>query len=466
MKTRLVHICIALCFPLLASCASLFYSGYAANEYNAKVRVLADGKRVSVAPRAGKRVVNLWRILKDYPEAEIVLGGDVVIADAPAKDMTIPAFRLDGQGHTVKLGLFPLLRKTDVNVKNVVFECGGATERILYAIGADEGKGFVVKNCVFKNPTEKNAVCARKYGNVVIEDCTIEGNLNQNSIRTERSTVQVLIYECNGSIIVRNNYIHHCFGIAIDGIGFSANNANRVLIENNRIDMVSNGGIVFAGGEVWNAIVRNNSISNTHCLGKQFEGESNGALNSAINFHGFRNAVVEDNRIMNCPNSVCFDFDGSISGGKKVEKGTGLIVRRNVCENVGGIALFVIKDVEFKENVFSNPLNNEFPRYLAITGASDVLVSDNQFSLSSGSVKSFYPISVSDIGNVESGFIKIGGNKLITDGTIFVFVNKIFKGECQVGENEIVSPYSTASVVNNSKARVTIPKSKKIVWYR
>lgn len=466
MKTLLVHICIALCFPLLGSCASLFYSGYAANEYNAKVRVLADGKRISVSPRSAKRAVNLWRILKDYPDAEIVLGGDVVIADAPAKDMTIPAFRLDGQGHTVKLGLFPLLRKTDVNVKNVVFECGGATERILYAIGADERNDFVLRNCVFRNPTEKNTVCARKYGNVVIEDCTIDGNLNQNSIRTEQSNVQVLIYECNGSVAVRNNYIHHCFGIAIDGIGFSANNANRVLIENNRIDMVSNGGIVFAGGEVWNATVRNNSISNTHCLGKQFEGESNGALNSAINIHGFRNAVVEDNRITNCPNSACFDFDGSVSGGKKVEKGTGLVVRRNVCENVGGIALFVIKDVEFKDNVLSNNRDNESPRFLSISGASNVEVSGNKFLLTSKSSSTFYPITLSDIGEVKSGKVKVVDNTMDTNGKIFVFVNREFKGECQIDENEIISPHTTASVVNNSKAKVTIPKSKKIVWYK
>lgn len=466
MKTRLFHIFFALCLPLLGSCASFFYSGYAANEYNAKVRVQADGKRVNVTPQAKGRSVNLWRILKDYPDAEIVLGGDVVIADAPAKDMTIPAFRLDGQGHTVKLGLFPLLRKTDVNVKNVVFDCGGATERILYAIGADESKGFVVKNCVFKNPTEKNAVCARKYGNVVIEDCTIEGNLNQNSIRTEQSTVQVLIYECNGSVAIRNNYIHHCFGIAIDGIGFSANKDNRVLIENNRIDMVSNGGIVFAGGEVWNATVRNNIISNTHCLGKQFEGESDGALNSAINFHGFRNAVVEDNKITNCPNSACFDFDGSVAGGKKVEKGTGLVVRRNVCENVGGIALFVIKDVEFKDNVLTNPRDNKSSRYLAITGASDVEVSSNRFRLVSSSSSTFYPITLSDIGEVKSGNVRVVDNTMETNGKIFVFVNRQFSGACQIDENEIISPHATASVVNNSKAKVTIPKSKKIVWYK
>ena len=466
MKTRFAHICLALCFPLLGSCASLFFSSYAANEYNAKVRVLASGKQVSVAPKAKGRSVNLWRVLKDYPDAEIVLGGDIIVADAPAKDMTIPSFRLDGKNHTVKLGLFPLLRKTDVNVRNVVFECGGATERILYGIGADESKGFVLRNCVFRNPTEKNAVCARKYGNVVIEDCTIEGNLNLNSARTEKSTAQVLIYECNGTVVVRNNYIHHCYGIAIDGIGFSANNANRVLIENNRIDMVSNGGIVFAGGEVWNATVRNNNISNTHCLGKQFEGESEGAINSAINFHGFRNAVVEDNRITDCPNSVCFDFDGSVSGGKKVEKGTGLIVRRNVCEDVGGIALFVIKDVEFKDNVLSSPRDNMSSRYLSITGASDVVISGNQFRLTSTSSSTFYPISLSDIGEVKSGNVRVADNTLETDGKIFVFVNRQFSGACQIEENEIISPHATASVVNNSQAKVSIPKSKKIVWYR
>ena len=466
MKTRLFHILFALCLPLLGSCASSFYSGYAANEYNAKVRVQDNGKRVSVAPRAGKRAINLWRLLEDYPKAEIVLDGDVVIADAPAKDMKIPAFRLDGKGHTVKLGVFPLFRKTDVEVKNVVFDCEGATERILYAIGADESKSFVLRNCVFRNPMEKNAVCARKYGIVVIEDCTIEGTLNQNSVRTEKSTAQVVFYECSGSVIIRNNYIHHCFGVAIDGIGFSADDDSRVLVENNRIDMVSNGGIVFAGGEVWNATVRNNSVSNTHCLGKQFEGESDGGPNSAINFHGFRNAVVEDNKITNCPNSVCFDFDGSVSGGKKVEKGTGLVVRRNVCENVGGIALFVIKDVEFKDNVLSNPRDNKSSRYLAITGASDVEVSGNQFRLVSSSSSTFYPITLSDIGEVKSGNVRVVDNTMETSGKIFVFVNRQFSGACQIDENEIISPHATASVVNNSKAKVTIPKSKKIVWYK
>ena len=466
MTTCFGHICFALCLPLLGSCTSLFYSGYAANEYNAKVRVQADGKRVSVTPRSDKRAVDLWQILKDYPEAEVVLGGDIIVADAPAKDLTVPVFRVDGKGYTVKLGLFPVLRKTDVNIRNVVFDCENATEKVLYAIGADKNKDFVVTNCVFKNPTEKNTLCARKYGNVIIENCTIEGTLKPKSIRNKNSTAQILIYECTGSVTVRNNYIHHCFGVAIDCIGFSANKDNRVLIENNRIDMVSNGGIVFTGGDVWNATVRNNSICNTHCLGKQFKGEPDGGPNSAINFHGFRNAVVEDNRITNCPNSVCFDFDGSITGGKKVEKGTGLVVRRNVCENVGGIALFVIKDVEFKDNVLSSPRDNKSSRYLAITGASNVEISGNKFLLTSKSSSTFYPITLSDIGEVKSGNVKVVDNTMETNGKIFVFVNREFKGECQIEENEIISPHATASVVNNSKAKVTIPKSKKIVWYK
>lgn len=466
MKVKIAHVCIALLFPLFVSCGTIMHS-YARNDgYNAIVQVQSPGKQILVTPHANDRSVDLWRILKDYPGLEIVLDGDIVVVDAPANDMTIPTFKVDGKGHTIIVGKFPIMRTTEVKLNNVVFDCGKATDRIIYTIDADKNKEFVVRNCVFRNPTEKVSLCPRGFGNVLIENCTFEGSLTSNSIRKEKSTAQVLLYECHGSVIVKNNNIHHCFGTAIEGIGFSADKDTRVLVENNQIDMVSNGGIVFAGGEVWNATVRNNTISNTHCLGQQFEGEVDGGPNSAVNFHGFRNVVVEDNIIKNSPKSVCFDFDGSIAGGKKIEKGTGLIIRRNVCDDAGAVALFVVKDVVFRDNVLSNPRNNQSSRYMWIYGASNVEVSNNHFSLTSGSAKSFYPISVSDSRDVVSGSIKVGGNKVETDGKIFVFVNKKFEGECQIDDNEIISPYPTASVVNNSKAKVSIPQSKKIVWYK
>ena len=153
------------------------------DSYNAVVQVQSSGKQFLVTPRANGGSVDLWRILKDYPGHVIVLDGDIVVADAPAKDMMIPTFKVDGKGHAVIVGKFPIMRTTDVKLNDVVFDCGKATDRIIYALDADNNKEFIVS--VFRNPTDIVSLCPRGFGNVLIENCTFEGSLTSNSIRKE-----------------------------------------------------------------------------------------------------------------------------------------------------------------------------------------------------------------------------------------------------------------------------------------
>ncbi len=297
---------------------------------------------------------DFWGLLKAFPESKIILDKDITIGDSPKKDLELSQFVIEGNGHTIHVSACPHIRKADVRIENVVFDCRNAGEFVIYAIG-EPGKSFAVRNCRFVNLPETTAICPRAYSNgVVIEECSLLGTLTAGSKRKNEYIGLILVYNCEGQVIVRNNVVKNCFGVAIDGLGFKPDERSSVLVENNEIDFVSNGGIAFVGGEVWNAVVRGNVISRTHALGAQFPKEIDGGPNSAINFHGFRNAVVEDNRVSDCPHSSCMDFDGSASGKVGIAKGTCLQVRNNKCKNAGNVALFYVQDVQFCQNAFES----------------------------------------------------------------------------------------------------------------
>lgn len=466
MRTVFAHICVALFFPLLASCGTYANTSIVKGNYNAVINVQSWGRQISVSPKDAKKSVDIWGILRDYPLSEIVINEDITFSDAPAKDMIIPVFKIDGNGHTIRLGKCPILRNTDLLIKDVVFDCSSAKGNIIYAIGEKDGKQFKAQGCVFVNVPEMTTLCVRRYEKVLIENCRVDGMLSMTSMRKSQYTSQILLYECEGEVVVRNNQIINCFGIGIEGLGFSADDNCHVFIENNRIDSVSNGGIVFTGGEVWNATIRKNRISNTHCLGNQFDNETGGGPNSAINLHGFRNAVVEDNVITSCAKSACFDFDGSVSGGTDVAKGTGLTIQRNNCSNVGVVALFVVKDVTLRNNTMSNSKVGTTELFMMINGSKNVSITDNVFKLYKAQAKRYYPISIKDTKLVDSGRIRIEGNSIDTDSNILVYVDDYFDGDCIIGENIIVGQKKKLSVVNNSKAKVSIPTKGKIVWYK
>lgn len=410
---------------------------------------------------------DFWGILSSFPLLTVSLQSDITPSEPPAQDFKIAAFRIKGNGHTIRVKDFPILRGPEVVLDNIVFDCSEASQQVFYAIGSN--KSFIARNCRFVNiPEVSYILCPRGFDGVTIENCDFNGTMTADSKRSMESAVCILLYGCAGDITVRNNTIRNCFGHGIDGIGFTEEKNTKILVENNKIDRVTNGGIVFTGGDVWNVTVKNNSISNTHYLGKQFPEESNGGPNSAINFHGFRNVIVEGNTITDCMNSSGMDFDGSVSSGTKVAKGHNLIVRGNKCTRTGAIALFVVKDVVFENNTITNDNTYAYQSVIAISGASNVKIQKNLLHLNKGQVKAFYPIYLTDTKTVRSGRIQIEGNIVSSDSEHFVFINSHFEGYFQLGTNEVKSsgrPNGKLFIVNNSRQKVAIPAKSKMELY-
>lgn len=412
---------------------------------------------------------DFWNFIKCFPKADIILERDISLPNPSSKDITIDRFHIDGRGHTIKVQSCPILRNPDVKLLNVTFNCSNAQEQVIYAIGGRSDRHFVIRNCSFLSVPEVMTLCPRAYSDVRIEECIISGILSPQSKRTKEAASQILIYSCDGVIVVKKNQIKNCYGAGIKGIGFKPDDNSDVLIEDNTIDNVANGGIVFAGGEVWNVMVRNNHISHTHALGKQFEGELNGATNSAINFHGFRNVVLESNTVTDCPNSSSLDFDGSIAGSSKVEKGTGLVVKNNSIIRSGRVALFSVQDVDFTSNSIQTDDNNDVLQTLVISGSDNLRIRGNTFRLRKGRTKTYYPIYVTETSTVKSGDITVESNEISTDGDHFIFVNQSFTGNCKIGENTVRSSGrrdGTLNVVNNSRTKVVLPKASKLVRYK
>lgn len=411
---------------------------------------------------------DFWGILSSFSNVTIVLKTNLFPDKCPLKDFKCSNLKIVGNGHTIRVHDFPIFRGAEVKIDNVIFDCGEATEFVLYSIG--KGNTFEITNCQFLNiPKIKHPLCPRAYSKVCIENNIFKGKLQASSSRSSQFSSCILLYECSGIIHVKNNDISSCFGTAINGIGFTKEKNTKILVENNSIDRVSNGGIVFTGGDVWNVTVRDNRISNTHYLGNQFPKENNGGPNSAINFHGFHNVVVENNIISNCQNSSCFDFDGSLSGKNTVEKGSNLLVKGNTISRTCGAALYVVEDVLFENNVLETDKANISQSIISVSGSKNIRIHRNHFHLSKGSAKTYYPLYISDTGSVGSGLVSISGNEIYSDDKHFVFINSRYTGNCKIGKNSIKKSGradGTLFIVNNSKTKVDIPKKSKFVKYK
>ena len=411
---------------------------------------------------------DFWSFIECFPKADVTLTKDIALSDTQVKDMNVNRFHINGKGHVIKVQRCPILRNVDVKLENVTFECTDASEHVIYAIGG-QGRHFAARKCSFVNVPEVTSLCSRAYDDVLIEQCFISGLLKPSSRRSTEFNTQILVYACSGRVIIRDNAIKDCYGGAIKGIGFKADEHSCVLVENNTVDNVSNGGIVFAGGEVWNITIINNKISQTHSLGKQFDKELDGAINSAINIHGFHNALVENNIIENCPKSSSLDFDGSVAGESSVAKGTGLVVRNNHISHSGPVAIFVVQDAEFRGNTIHNDSDYDSQNIVSISGSSNLHIEGNTFHLNKGKARSFYPIYLTDSKYVHSGQIRIEGNSIETNGEHFIFVNHDFTGDCQISDNSVNASGrkdGNLNIINNSKTKVAITSKSKLIRYR
>lgn len=393
---------------------------------------------------------DLMDIIAQHPNTLISLAMDI---DCPAScEHQIKNITIDGNGHIIKLKRFPKANYIDVWINNVIFDCSSAEDDFLYAISNGTGS-FVVQNCTFVNIKEINLLTARGYATTFIAGNLFKGDLKNDTIYTRATNRVVFVYDAKGEVILEKNTIRDCYGIGIDAIGFNDKMKEGVQIYENTIENVTNGGIVINGGDVWNAEICRNKISNVHCNGTQF-GESIDAENSAINVHGFHNLTVEGNMISDCIHGSCFDFDGS-DGTDVIAKGSGLKVSGNVCENVCGSALFGVNDVVFENNTMMSVAEKENAlNFLSVLGCEDVAIRNNKITTHAPKNGSVYPIYLSNTSKLKSGDIVIRGNHIKSEGRTFLFVNQTFSGLCNLSKNhnQSVNGKSMLTYANNASA--------------
>lgn len=409
---------------------------------------------------------DFWGMVQAFPYAELTLSKDISLPTSSEKSIKAVQFHLDGKGHTVAVHRNPVLQNTDVHIVNTHFDCRDAVNCVIFGLGGDTTKAFVIRNCVFSNVPEISTIFSRAYENVLIEKCQISGLLEDNSRSLEKYIYQIRVHSCTGKVIVRNNTIYNCFGVGIAGQYFNPEDNTNVLIENNVIDNVTGGGIIFVSGAVRNAVVRGNRISRTHSRGIQFEGEINGGPSSAINFHGFYNALVENNVIADCPNSSSFDFDGSLKGENRVVKGTGLIVRGNKVTSSGPVAFFAVENVDVSDNSFEGNIYYKSGAAFFVMGGNNFRMHGNVLTYKQNKGETAYPIYVKDANDIKSGNVKIDANKIIFDGNHYVYVGANFSGECKIDDNAVIhsgNTKGTLDVVNKSKSRVNIRNTRTII---
>jgi len=390
-----------------------------------------DNKEISLSKSSFGEEVEIGGIIRSFQNAKILLESDVNAIVKDDSDIHIDEFMLCGNGHRLRIRNFPIIRCTNFTISNVYFDCSLSGDRFIYGIG--KGK-FELKDCSFDSIPEINLCCARGFSQVNMENNTLKGQLTEGSKRTKDFLRNLFVYECSGDIVISGNTISNCFGVAINGIGFKPDEASKVNISDNVIDHVSNGGIVINGGEVWNTIVRNNRITDTYCLGKAGFDENGGAQNSAINFHGFRNLVIEDNIIENCPISSSIDLNGNLDKGNQAK------VRNNKLKNVGEVAIFLVNDIIFNGNeVGSGSIFADGIDFLVLLcGSKDIKIYDNTFSIQSVKNKYRYVFYANDM-SVKSGDIHIDNNQIITDEDAYFFSTKGFLGRCHIKNNSFSS---------------------------
>jgi len=404
-----------------------------------------DNKEISLSKYSFGEKVEIGGIIRSFRNAKISLESDVNAFVRDGRDIYVDEFILYGNGHKLKLSKFPIIRCTNFTISNVFFDCSVSEDRFIYGIG--KGK-FKLQNCSFISIPEINLCCARGFSQVNMEYNTLKGQLTEKSKRTKEFVRNLFVYECSGNIIISGNTISNCYGIAISGIGFSPDETSKVIISNNVINQVSNGGIVINGGEVWNTQVKNNHIIGTYCLGRANFDENGGAQNSAVNFHGFRNLMIENNTIEDCPISSSIDLNGNL------DKGNHAVVKNNKMKNVGEVAIFLVNDVQFYGNeVSSGSLFAEGIDFLVLLcGSKDINIYDNTFSLHSDINTYRYVFYANDM-SVKSGDIHIDNNRIITDEDAYFFSSKGFSGKCRIKNNIFSSNQSKQGMKKKSIKR-------------
>ncbi|MCQ4875178.1 hypothetical protein [Butyricimonas paravirosa] len=376
----------------------------------------------------------------------------------------VRALRILGNGHLVRSTNFGLIRNVDVYFKDVMFDCSNCKDVFFYSIGNGMST-FVIEKCSFVNIPEIELLKPRNMLNPVIRGCVFNGLLNGGT-RRKSTIVLNRFYGCKGDIVFEDNVVQDCYGVAVNGIEYSKKDEVTVSIKNNVIKNVSNGGIVFNGGEVTNIRVENNEISNVFCFGSQFDSEKGNAENAAINFHGFHDLHILNNTIRDCTNSLSLDLDGTASDGTQ-EKGTHLVCAGNVMKNVLQSYLFGVQGAEFFGNqieIVDQPSATSAVSAITLNACHDVHLYNNIITLPKPKQTSAYPIVLRQNTNRTSGKINLHDNTIFSDSGVYLMIYNGFTGEVNADNNKATSTTSSAPLkwVNNSKSKGVRVKDKNV----
>ena len=415
--------------------------------------LIKNGRIIGNKSETKKLRVENVRFSGAYGKLDIELQSD---ADSLCYDMSVTSsLHINGNGYKVRKTQFGIIRSADVNFQNVTFDCSDCQGSFLYAIGNGENV-FSVRNCKFVNIPEVELLVPRNMRNPSIRLCEFQGRVNEGA-RTKATVVLNRFYECSGNIRFEDNKVENCFGVAVDGIGNSKEKEVTVTIKNNTIKNVSNGGIVFNGGEVTNVVVENNTISNIFCFGSQFDGEGGHAENAAINFHGFNKLRISHNIVTDCRNSLAMDLDGTSADGTQ-DKGKGLTCYGNTIANTRQPYLFGVQDADFYGNhieIVAQPSSNSTISAITLNACSNVKVHDNDFRVVKPLHANAYPILICQNTNRQSGKIELYKNVIMSDSKVYLMIYDGFTGELDAKDNDAKSTISSEPLmwVNNSKSK-------------
>ena len=294
--------------------------------------------------------VDFFGICRSFSKAEIVLGMDIVVT---AKDVNlIPSLNLDANGHSIKIKCMAFSEGASVLVKNAKFDCSVAESTLLHMNGAEGGfldlygsgvEEIKIQNCIFSNiPGGFTFTYFRAVKNVDVSGCAFVGTFNSESPLGGRV---LFFYNYYGKIVVENNSIKNCDGVAVAFLG-AHDNTCKVSISGNRIESIGEGGIVANGGIIYNADIHDNSIIDTN-----LSGNSGSAQYANFNAHGFNNLRFYNNYV-STPNSG-LDIDGSQSGEVGPARGTGADIFGNIFVSCKAVALWVVDSLTFRDNTLT-----------------------------------------------------------------------------------------------------------------
>lgn len=365
------------------------------------------------------------------------------------------SLQIIGNRHIISSTSFGTIRNVNVEFRNVVFDCSESKSPFLYCIGNGQNI-FVVEDCKFINIPQIELLVPRNMRDPVIRRCEFSGLLKEG-VRSKATIVLNRFYECKGNIVFEENHIHDCYGVGVNGIGYSKKDGVSVSIKKNVIKSMSNGGIVFNGGEVTNVSVEDNIISNIYCFGPQFNGEKGNAENAAINFHGFHNLHILNNTISDCTHSLSLDVDGTSLDAKQI-KGDSLYCRGNIMRNVLQSYLFGVRYAEFFENditIAEQPSASTVISGITLNSCHNVNLFSNVLRMQKPQKTDVYPIVIRQNTNQISGKISIHDNFINSDGNIYLMIYNGFTGNVDADNNKAISTNSCAPLkwVNNSKSK-------------